>query len=576
MNDPILRPLQWLLRAPPRYEALACLAGLLPLTLALIAVARDGSSPRRPDFIPFRNWIFPFSLFLTLFAFRWPAFFHYPELNPDEALAISGANTLRYDPVYWRSFDGTTHGPLDELALLLPRLFGWPVNFATARVMGVALVAGALACFWAGARRLWGEGVARLSVLPPLAFFAFSTYWDFVHYTSEHVSLFLLAAAFAFIVSAFSQPPPIRFGSAWRWAAAGIALGAIPFAKMQAGPPAAGLLIIGVVAAGKAGPPDGRCRRRALAALGFGVFLPAAGCLLHLWVHHLWSPFWQCYVVNNLRYATETKMFSIRAMLIGLPGFAAAGEGVVPYALGGGAFILLALGCAFQFGRREWRDTAVAAILAALSLYAIVAPGRKYYHYLLLGILPLAGLGGALLAAVLRPPSKPDAIRHARRWKLITAFLVFGLGPQTIAKIQRPNPFLGDLASYPGRPSPVAVEVLRHARPGEPLAVWGYMARYYVETGLPQASRDANSERQLLPHPQLAYYRDFYLSDLRRHRPPVFLDAVGPEAIWPHDRSRFGHEIWPELRDWVGRNYRQIADIEGVRIYVRVDRLPPR
>ena len=78
---------------------------------------------------------------------------------------------------------------------------------------------------------------------------------------------------------------------------------------------------------------------------------------------------------------------------------------------------------------------------------------------------------------------------------------------------------------------------------------------------------------QLRAGPQQAYYRDRYLSDLRRNSPPVFLDAVGPADFWPKERTEYGNEAWPELNRWLRANYRQVDDRDGIRIYVRRDRL---
>lgn len=271
-------------------------------------------------------------------------------------------------------------------------------------------------------------------------------------------------------------------------------------------------------------------------------------------------------------------MFSVGGMLRQLPGWLPDAEGFEPYALGLGGFVLGALGFGRGFGRRAWGHAGLAAVVAAAALYAAVAPGRVFHHYLLFTVIPWAGLGGAMLAAAVGelPLSTGGGFSRSRAWVIAAAFLILGLGPQVWAKIRRPNPFLGDLRAYPHRISAVSAEVLRYARPGETLGIWGYMPRYYVETGLPQASREAHNERQIIPQPQSGYYRARYLADLERNRPPVFLDAVGPQAFWPHDRAVYGHETWKELDAWVDRNYRQVGDLDGVRIYVRIDRLEPR
>ncbi|MEO5959042.1 MAG: hypothetical protein ABIZ49_05005, partial [Opitutaceae bacterium] len=211
MNSVLLRPLEALLKPTWRYHAFAIVAGALTLSLAWWTLGRQASSTSEEKL----SWIFAVSVVLTLFAFRWPGFFHHPELNVDEAHTVAAALTLGVNPVYWKSVDGTTHGPLNDFILLVPGLFGWPVNFLTARIVGCALISGALIWFWAGMRRMWGDGVACLAVLPPLAFFSFSTFWDFVHYTSEHLTIFLLTMGWSLLAIAARNPPARRLRDAW-------------------------------------------------------------------------------------------------------------------------------------------------------------------------------------------------------------------------------------------------------------------------------------------------------------------------------------------------------------------------
>ena len=538
---------------PAVYYGAAIATGLCCVGLALWAVVRTGPGPHA--------WVFPLAMLATLLTWRWPSFLHHPELNVDEAHTVAAAMKLAVDPVYWKSVDGTTHGPLNDFVLLLPKLVGMDVGFSSARCVGVLLIAGALIAMWAGLRLLWDEALARVAVLPALAFFALSTFWDFVHYTSEHLPIFLLSSAWALLMVAR------RSQSRVAWFVGGLALGAVPFAKLQGIPLAAALALLGYGLAWWRNPAEGRVRLRAVLLFSAGLVAPALGILLHLWAYNLWHHFWQSYVLNNLRYATATKMYSLIEMAAQLPKWLRDAEGSAAFVYGLAGFVLAAAAFSFRGSAATRRRIGVAALLGVVGVYVAFAPGRVFHHYLLFAVLPLTGLAAAILAGV--ATGSP-----ARRAVWCTLFALAGLLPQVVARSQRTHPHLASLRDHPPVLSGVAQRVLQLARAGEPLGIWGFMPRFYVETGLPHASREAHNERQLLPHPQLAYYRGRYLFDLRRQRPPVFLDAVGPGVFWPHDRAVYGHETWPELRDWVAENYRQVDDREGVRIFVRRDRWP--
>ena len=66
-----------------------------------------------------------------------------PGFNPDEPQMIAGAITLERFPVYWEYVDGTTHGPLANVPLLIGNALGLPLDYAGARfVAGVLMIVG--------------------------------------------------------------------------------------------------------------------------------------------------------------------------------------------------------------------------------------------------------------------------------------------------------------------------------------------------------------------------------------------------------------------------------------------------
>src|SRR5581483_7984466 len=161
-------------------------AGFDVVTYAVIVVLFAGvmvvavSPGRRWNAPPIFIGALLFSLFLARLSWFLPLL-----PNPDEAQMLAGAQRLLKDPIFWRSVDGTTVGPLDYLPLLLLRLLGFPLSFATARFANVLTLWAAMVFLYLAARILMPEWASRLSVLPLLAFAVqprVSAYSDFVQY----------------------------------------------------------------------------------------------------------------------------------------------------------------------------------------------------------------------------------------------------------------------------------------------------------------------------------------------------------------------------------------------------------
>jgi hypothetical protein len=177
--------------------------------------------------------VFSFATLIVLLAFRWPVVLdnrQYPD--PDESQFIAGALTLRHDPVFWRSVDGTTHGPLVEGTLLVALLVRGSLDFTAAWIITVLLIWIELVCAWLIFRHLFGAKVAGLLVLPLITAHSFVHLWSFVAYCSEHVPDALLAIGCWALFTAW-RPNGNGAPDLSRLFAAGVLMGAIPFAKLQ-------------------------------------------------------------------------------------------------------------------------------------------------------------------------------------------------------------------------------------------------------------------------------------------------------------------------------------------------------
>jgi len=538
-------------------------AALIPI-LGEIFPSLDRRLPRRR----FPVWLFCALLAVTLFAFRWPLFFFEAELNPDESQLIAGAITLQHDPVFWRSVNGATYGPLDEYPLLLARLFFLPLDYGSARLVGTLLMLGTLFSTYRLLVHAFGDAVARVGLLPLASFLSFLTFWDLVHYSSEHVPVALLALAMAMLGGELVRADP---KPRWSWCrlVGGIALGAAPYAKLQTGPIAAAVFIAVILLDAYARPRVWRRFLARTATLMAGALLMPLGFLVMTLLSGTTEYAWRTYILQNLVYAGDHH-FSHSAMLAGFVEYLKVADGLYPFLAGCAVATLAGAGFALKFTARTRHLLFLACALALASFVAVLFPGRRYTHYLLLLVVPAATLGAGIFGGcweILR--NRPTRIL------LLAAFCLVGILPQILSSGQRAHPQLGHLReSQASARGEVARLILQHAKPGESLGQWGWMPRYHVQTRMPHATPEGNSVLEIAGSPQRDFYREHYLARLQAAPPPVFIDSVGPGSFVFENRSETGHETWEELADFIAARYELIADTAGTRIYLRKDRLP--
>ena len=106
----------WLDGHPGSYWVIALGPTLLLFVQIYSAVRQESAGRAGPRHAT--AWHDAAVLFLFLFAWRWPFLLVASEFNPDESQLIAGTITLAHDPVFWRSVDGTTSGPLNFYVLL--------------------------------------------------------------------------------------------------------------------------------------------------------------------------------------------------------------------------------------------------------------------------------------------------------------------------------------------------------------------------------------------------------------------------------------------------------------------------
>ncbi|SDS24967.1 hypothetical protein [Opitutus sp. GAS368] len=548
---------QWLDLHPGSYWILVGAASIMLVAWLGCIIGREAPGPADPT--SRATWRDALVLFLFLLAWRWPFLLVAYEYNPDESQLIAGAMTLAHDPVFWRSVDGGSSGPLNYYLLVPWHWVGAPLDYFTARLTCVLLTWGALFVCLRALARVFGRTAAWLGLLPAATFFATVTHPELTNLSTENLPLLLIAVVFGLLAG---RLPADRFRL---WAACFVA-GALPWTKLQSAP--IGLALISWAWGQELSEPrvatSLRWRRSAevllAAALPTLLIAGLAAATGQL------EAAWRRYVLQNILYVGTGEVAPVGEALRAL-WRNAQDDGRFPLLLGTTGVGLLAATAYFL-----WRRVRLSALLVAggaitlAAFVAIIAPRREYLHYVLLLPVPLALWFGAGLGGWWRqlPAGRP-------RLALAGVFLAVGLLPLVTRSLQSgPAPVYGGFVHHWRYPRSSAAMVL-HALAGrdDTLGIWGWACHLHVESGLPQATRDGTTLWSIQDNPQQAYHRAAYLADLQRSAPAVFVDAVGQGAFIFLDRAQQAHESWPALADYIRQNYTLVVDLIDARIYAR-------
>jgi hypothetical protein len=524
--------------------------GLLAIVVALAFVPAIAERVAVPSLRG--TAVFFLAITAAIVAFRWPILSMNDAVQGDESALIVLATTALHHPIPWESFDSSTSGPLNVLALApVVGLFSNDVYLGT-RLFACALAVAGLYLLYRCGKELYGELAGRTIVLPAAAFYCVVTSYDLTPYTSEAIANVLVAAAgFVVIRIALSETDP-----AWRALLGGLAIGFIPLSKLQAMPIAGALFALFVIALWA--KPH---RRRALALLGLGAVLPVLLLATLLFVRGDLHNAFVSYVLQSSAY-------------VGTPKDVAAywWYALLLYPWTGPLFCGLFVAALLMRGGKGTGVRQVApsgaAFVALAAFVSIAVPGYWSQHYLALAVLPCSAAAGFMLGRILAPdPKAPVAIvRPALAAALIYAFV-------TVAPLVTERALASDPASwnvshpYSYRRPDVVAALLSVTRPGDRMSVWGFMPDYYVVSRAGDATENAHTPFQILDGPYREYFRDRYLGELQRAAPKVFVDAVGPDSFMFQDSPREGIASFPALASFVATNYCLARRVRGTAIY---------
>lgn len=485
-----------------------------------------------------------------LTALRLPVLLYNKEINVDESQMITQAMTLWKDPVFWQSVDGTTSGPLNSYVLILGKLLTGSFDYTSGRLVGLLLIILTLVMLYKAAQSYFNTQSARFSLILTLLFYAYNQTPDFIHYSSEILSVFLVSASLW--VLSF-----IRKGS--RNVALGFVLGLLlsltPWAKIQTLPVAGILGLYGLYLYFQ------RKNYPGMLAILSGVLSFSALALGSLAYYQILDDFLLYYIQGNLVYGHEVsnykKIFSFVAMLLK----------VVPFR----ELFMISLSL-LLFSIKSYLRLPKALIFFLITwgittAYVIIKPGMFFHHYLLYFIPFLTFINTFSIQEIQRRYTI-QSFQYAYAFSLI----VLGSSVWQLALRRDSKAAAKAELAYDLPENRVITTVHRYSSPGEGLAIWGWWTGGYVMAQMPQAVAENHSVRCTTDSPLMEDYQKRYLDNLQTNQPVVFLDAVGSKYNFPLVHTSALHETVPMIREYIRRKYQFLSKVDGVRIYIRKDR----
>lgn len=491
----------------------------------------------------------------ALFACRWPIFLWPDPLNVDEGAFIACAMKARFDWIPWRGFDAGSSGPLNCDILVLPALFGADLGFFSARVTGLCLIAGAICALYYTVKWIYGAAVARLSIVPPVLLLSLTKTADFVHYSSEHLSIFLTTVALA-AGAYLARGTGSKSSRLIACAIGGLCLGSTPFAKLQASPIGLAVLASLAVALFVMSPRLSIDKRMEILAAVAALLAVPVAILMSLCTTKTLMDAVIPYYTMSLDYIGSRPPVGIAYFFVSANDYAVFLTCSLVVSLAGG----IALFSRASFTRSSVWASLSSILLFLASFFAIYQAHRPFPHYLLFSIVPVSFCVANVLGLV-----------HYTDWHTGRGMLVRGLFvtlfliPLGITTLKSSDDF-SPKGMVPRRAEVAAIS--RYVKPGDRMVVWAWRPEYYVQTKTIMSIRDPSIERLVLRTPYREYFRGRFMSDLRAHPPLVFVDGVAPGAFIYDNRATHGIESFPALDAFVREHYTEREEVAGVRIFV--------
>jgi len=504
------------------------------------------------DKLSVARWNFSYAILaFSLILICWIPSFSLGELNTDESQWIVEANNMVSQPVGWlREFYPVSFTRFFTVLFLSPFaiLAAGELGYGGTRLAAVTYWSLFCLLLMCSAARLFNRQAALwcgFSVTVSIALFKSA---DFVAYNSELPVVLLCMLAFFFYVHC------LTVGSAWPHFFLGASLSAIPFAKEQAVIIAlcAQAFVIGTMLLQGGMRPAlqvilGNCATVLILCSPhfiFGSWEISARMLMN-GTDYVGEPIKQSLLLETLKLmkkillSDQLKMVCLSGVIVSVP------------------LACLAIWGRILFNRVQVICMVFSFLVLGAAVFTIVYPRTHFLHYYLFLLFPCSLLLGFA-------------------W-----FFLVGLSNSSVTKVAVVFFLLllfgGNITQPPRRPwapkhrnDEVTRKIQEITDPGDKMTVWGWDNSYAVESKLLPGTRFQYPVFLFEPYRQKDLWQKFYLEDLRKNKPRVFLTITGPQAFLLSG-DRFSLEGVPEVASFVFANYDLVYADLNHRIFLAKD-----
>lgn len=435
----------------------------------------------------------------------------YPYIwNTDEGEWVSLARTLPYCSVPYKCFDAHSTGFLGILVFKLLDYFGIDYNYSSLRLFGLFVyIIPSIFLFYYTLRRLYTDRTVILGMSVLFHFFLFGSYcYDLFSYHAELPLMLLTAAAY------YCYIRYVRGGQLIMLVPAAVAIGLMPFFKLQSAPIVLGFTFLFLLHFFRK-----RKWAHGLIFCGAGI-LPLLIIVFSFWQMGVLNDFWIMYIESNQylvkHFTTTTFIGKIKVFL-----FQQIWQ--FPYYLLAGVL----LGVAFFRGnltRDMLRKFDLPALLLLFcSYFAFAASGQGMQHYLTLVVIPFFFVMTSLF-------SLADAELYFQEKKRQVLYISYLFLTAALLLLIPELKSFSDRRYHARRPdSPNLVAYVQREVPhGEPVSVLGWFDAVEIQVALdrPLATRTAHNYYLLADKDSalMNYYHNQYIADLEESRPKLVID----------------------------------------------------